>query len=248
MSRFDLRQFSIHQEHTAQRVGTDAVLLGAWPWRQALPEGARLLDVGTGTAIIALMLAQRFPEARIEGWEVEPGALQDALYNVTQSPFASRVTICDCAYEAGLTSSPAPFDLLISNPPYYTEDTLPRDARLGLARHTTEGLSPEVLLRTAHRLLSPEGSLVMITPSESLPHLRRIAVEAGWYLAEQVTVYAVPDRPKRSLQLWRRLATLTAYTPTMSSSLVLQNPPGTPSPDYRRWLEDFLLSPNEPEE
>lgn len=242
MSRFDLKHFTIHQEYTAQRVGTDAVLLGAWPWRQALPSGARLLDVGTGTGILALMLAQRFPEAQIEGWEVEQGALQDARYNVAQSPFASRLIIRDQAYEAGLDEAIPPFDLLISNPPYYTEDTLPRDARLGLARHTLHGLSPELLLRTAHRLLTLAGSLVMITPSESLPALRRIAVEAGWYLAEQVTVYALPDRPKRSLQLWRRLAQLTTYTPTLTSTLVLQDAPDRPSPAYRSWLRDFLPS------
>lgn len=240
MSRFDLLQFSIHQEHTAQRVGTDAVLLGTWPWRQALPQAPCMLDVGTGTGIIALLLAQRFPSATIEGWELEPGAVQDARYNVAQSPYASRVTILEQDYEAGLLKETTPFDLIISNPPYYLEKTLPQDTRLGLARHVLDGLSPESLLRSAHRLLTPQGALAMITPVESLPYLRQIAVEEGWYLAEQVTVYSLPERPKRSLQLWRRLASLAEYTPTHRTELILQDCPDQPSSAYRHWVQDFL--------
>lgn len=241
MVHFDLRLFTICQEHAAQRVGTDAVLLGAWPWRYALPREARLLDVGTGTGIIALMLAQRFPEALVEGWEVEPGALLDAQHNVTLSPYASRVTILARDYEAGLREQTQLFDLIISNPPYYIEKTLPQDARLGLARHVLDGLSPACLLRTAHRLLAPSGALVMITPVESLASLRQIAVEAGWYLAEEVRVYSLPGRPKRSLQLWRRIASLQGYTPTLYTELILQDAPDHPSQDYCDWMREFLL-------
>ena len=239
---FDLKHFSLRQTYTAQRVGTDALLLGAWPWKHSLPDRPRLLDVGTGTGVIALMLAQRFDRAEVEGWELEAGAVKDARYNVEQSPFADRVQIHACDYEAGYKACDKPFDLVISNPPYYIEKTLPQDARLTLARHTEGGLSPELLLRTAHELLAPEGGLAMITPVESLPFLRQVAVEHGWYLAEVVTIYSLPGRPKRSLQLWRRLSSLRSYTLTHTTSLVLQDKPDHPSSDYRAWVKDFLLS------
>ena len=233
---FDLKHFSLRQTYTAQRVGTDALLLGAWPWKHSLPNRPRLLDVGTGTGIIALMLAQRFDRAEVEGWEMEAGAVKDARHNVEQSPFADRVRIHACDYEAGYKACDKSFDLIISNPPYYKENTLPQDARLTLARHTDGGLSPELLLRTAHERLA------MITPVESLPFLRQVAVEHGWYLAEVVTIYSLPGRPKRSLQLWRRLSSLRSYTLTHSTSLVLHDRVEHPSSDYRAWVKDFLLS------
>ena len=90
-SAFLLQRFKITQERVAQRVGTDALLLGAWSFEHPLPQGSRLLDVGTGTGIVALMLAQRFPESTVEAWEVEPNALLDAEENFRTSPFASRL-------------------------------------------------------------------------------------------------------------------------------------------------------------
>ncbi len=139
-SVFLLQRFKITQERVAQRVGTDALLLGAWSFSHPLPKTARLLDVGTGTGIVALMLAQRFPESSVEAWEMEPNALLDAEENFRTSPFASRLKLRAQDYMEVQTSEETPFDLIISNPPYYTEGILPEDHRLSLARHVAEGL------------------------------------------------------------------------------------------------------------
>ena len=138
-------------------------------------------------------------------------------------------------------SSGNPFDLIISNPPYYTEGILPDDARLRLARHVAEGLSPENLLRTAARLLAPRGALAFISPAASLPSLRRIAVESGWRLSELVTIYSKPGEVKRTLTLWCRLTDTAEYTPTHCLDLTLQDATGAPSAEYKAWLRDFLL-------
>ena len=140
-----------------------------------------------------------------------------------------------------LTSEEAPFDLIISNPPYYTEGILPEDHRLSLARHVAEGLSPTILLRTATSLLTPGGALALITPSTSLDQLRREAVEAGWRLSELVTIFSKPNQPVRVLTLWRRLFPSSGYIPTKTSTLTLQDASGLPSASYRNWVEDFLL-------
>lgn len=240
-SAFLLQRFKITQERVAQRVGTDALLLGAWSFSHPLPKTARLLDVGTGTGIVALMLAQRFPESSVEAWEVEPNALLDAEENFRTSPFTSRLKLRAQDYMEALTSEEAPFDLIISNPPYYTEGILPEDHRLSLAHHVSEGLSPTMLLRTATSLLAPAGALALITPSTSLDQLRREAVEAGWRLAELVTVFSKPHQPVRVLTLWRRLSSSSAYIPTKASSLTLQDTDGTPSTAYQTWVNDFLL-------
>ena len=238
---FVLQHFKISQERAAQRVGTDALVLGAWSFEHPLPKGARLLDVGTGTGIVALMLAQRFPEASVEAWEVEANALLDAEVNFRTSPFASRLKLRAQDYMEALASEVAPFDLIISNPPYYTEGILPEDHRLSLARHVTEGLSPTVLLRTAASLLAPQGALALITPSASLEQLRREAVESGWRLAELVTIFSKPHQEVRVLTLWCRLSSSSAYIPTKCSTLMLQDADGTPSTAYRKWVKDFLL-------
>ena len=225
---FYLKQFALHQGNTAQRVGTDALLLGAWPFVHTLPEKAHILDVGAGTGIVSLMMAQRFSDAVVEAWEVEDGALKDAATNSQDYLYAKR-------------EQWHPFDLIISNPPYYTEGILPDDARLRLARHVAEGLSPENLLRTAARLLAPRGALAFISPAASLPSLRRIAVELGWRLSELVTIYSKPGEVKRTLTLWYRLANTAEYTPTHCLDLTLQDATGAPSAEYKAWLRDFLL-------
>lgn len=225
---FYLKQFALHQGNTAQRVGTDALLLGAWPFVHTLPEKAHILDVGAGTGIVSLMMAQRFSDAVVAAWEVEDGALKDAATNFASSPFADRLRIHSQDY-------------LHASPPYYTEGILPDDARLRLARHVAEGLSPENLLRTAARLLAPRGALAFISPAGSLPSLRRIAVESGWRLSELVTIYSKPGEVKRTLTLWCRLTDTAEYTPTYSLDLTLQDATGASSAEYKAWLGDFLL-------
>ena len=238
---FNLKQFAIHQEHTAQRVGTDALLLGAWPFVHRLPEQAHILDVGAGTGIVSLMMAQRFAGARIDAWEVEAGALKDAERNFALSPFALSLHLHSQDYQTAKPEDYPTFDLIISNPPYYTEGILTEDARLTLARHVTDGLSPEVLLRTAAPLLAPCGALAFISPVASLPILRRIAVESGWRLSELVTIYSKPHEPKRTLTLWCRLIATDGYIPTHCTELTLQDESGAPSAAYRLWLQDYLL-------
>ena len=187
------------------------------------------------------MMAQRFSDAVVEAWEVEDGALKDAATNFGASPFADRLRIHSQDYLYAKREQWHPFDLIISNPPYYTEGILPDDARLSLARHVAEGLSPENLLRTAARLLAPRGALAFISPAASLPSLRRIAVESGWRLSELVTIYSKPGEVKRTLTLWYRLANTAEYTPTHCLDLTLQDATGAPSAEYKAWLGDFLL-------
>ena len=238
---FYLKQFALHQGNTAQRVGTDALLLGAWPFVHSLPEKAHILDVGAGTGIVSLMMAQRFSDAMVEAWEVEDGALKDAATNFATSPFDDRLRIHSQDYLYAKQEDWHPFDLIISNPPYYTEGILPDDARLRLARHVAEGLSPESLLRTAAQLLAPRGALAFISPAASLPPLRRIAVESGWRLSELVTIYSKSGEVKRTLTLWCRLTDTAEYTPTYCLDLTLQDATGASSAEYKAWLRDFLL-------
>lgn len=238
---FQLRQFSLRQERSAQRVGTDALLLGACSWKSLVHEPRHILEIGTGTGIIALMLAQRFSSASIEAWEVEPAAAEEARGNFARSPFSEQLTLKlgdFCAEVSQFTDSR--YDLIISNPPYYIEDIQPQDSRLQLARHTGRGLSPQFLLDTAHRLLAPSGHLALITPIEYEPRLRAWGVYGKMALRERIIVCSVPNRPKRLLSLWSPILPAQSYQPTINRLLTLQDEAGDYSAEYFDWLQEYL--------
>ena len=112
MTGFKFKQFEIHQDHCAMKVGTDGVLLGAWA-----PGGKRILDVGSGTGLISLMMAQRFPEAQVLGIDMDGEACEEAAENVAACPFADRVEIECCRLQD--YHSAESFDAIVSNPPFF---------------------------------------------------------------------------------------------------------------------------------
>jgi len=237
---FRLKPFTIRHGEAAQKVGTDALLLGAWPFATLPSSPLRLLDVGTGTGIIALMLAERFPSAHIEAWEVDHAACRDVATNIEASPYASRLTLREVNYldavKTFASSAHTGFDLIVSNPPYFIEDVPSPHEQRQLARHTeADGLSPETLLRHASGLLSPSGSLALITPSALLSSMRRIA------LSELAYIYSSPNRLIRVITLWRKLSLCEPYTPTHTSHFTLLDAEGKPSEAHRSLLSDFLL-------
>lgn len=243
---FRLKPFTIRHGEAAQKVGTDALLLGAWPFATLPSSPLRLLDVGTGTGIIALMLAERFSSANIEAWEVDNAACRDAAANFEASPYANRLTLHEVNYldavKTFASSAHTGFDLIVSNPPYFIEDVPSPHEQRQLARHTeADGLSPETLLRHASELLSPSGSLALITPSSLLPTMRRIATETLLRLSELAYIYSSPNRLIRTITLWRRLSLHEPYTPTHTSHFTLLDVEGTPSEAHRSLLSDFLL-------
>ena len=158
MAGFKFKQFSVEQDDVAMKVGTDGVLLGAW----AECEGARrILDVGTGTGVIALQMAQRSPTAQVQAVEIDETAAKRARANFDKSPWAERLEVAQTAVQE---FSPAEkFDLIISNPPYFVDSLLPPDAKRSTARHTHD-LTFEELDRAVVRLLAENGKFALILP------------------------------------------------------------------------------------
>lgn len=158
MSGFKFKQFAVEQEDVAMKVGTDGVLLGAW----ADCEGAeRILDIGTGTGVIALQMAQRNPEAQICAVEIDETAAHRARANFDLSPWAERLTVEQTAVQEFAPAEE--FDLIVSNPPYFVDSLLPPDAKRSTARHTHD-LTFEELDSAAARLLSESGKFALILP------------------------------------------------------------------------------------
>ena len=158
MGGFRFKQFAVEQEDVAMKVGTDGVLLGAW----ADCEGAkRILDIGTGTGVIALQMAQRNPEAQIRAVEIDEAAAKRARANFDLSPWAERLTVEQTAVQEFEPTEK--FDLIVSNPPYFIDSLLPPDAKRSTARHTHD-LTFEELDSAVARLLSESGKFALILP------------------------------------------------------------------------------------
>ena len=153
------------------KVGTDGVLLGAWA-----AGGTRILDVGTGTGLVALMMAQRFPEARVTAIDVDEGAVEQACENVAASPFADRVEVVwsDVQSFVGQT-----FDAIVCNPPYFANSLKCPDSRRTLARHS-DSLTAADLAAAADRLLSSDGMLSVVLPTDVMAAFEAAVADKGF--------------------------------------------------------------------
>ncbi|MFD1006893.1 tRNA1(Val) (adenine(37)-N6)-methyltransferase [Oceanisphaera ostreae] len=183
---FTFKRFHINHDRCAMKVGTDAILLGAW----ANVGGAwRILDIGTGSGLIALMLAQRLaqrtePAVNIIGLELDEAAALQAAANVQASPWAKQVEIVQGALQQ---YSAIPFDVIVSNPPYFAHGQDFADAARGKARHTGS-LSLAELFCHSRRLLSEAGSLMLVLPTQALEEALAQAAVHGFYTAEKLAV------------------------------------------------------------
>ena len=184
---FNFRQFTIRQNACAMKVGTDGTLLGAWA-----NGGRSILDVGTGTGLIALMMAQRFPDAHVVGIDIDDAAVTQASDNVRMSPFSDRVDIVlsDVATFHGC------FDAIVCNPPFFENSLISPDAQRTVARHT-DSLPYGVLMAAAGRMLSDEGELSVIIPFDCKSRLESEAFLQGFFKHRECGVRTKPAKEVR---------------------------------------------------
>ena len=231
---FRFKQFTIHQSDSAMKVGTDGVLLGAWHAIDGHP--LRILDVGTGTGLIALMLAQRFNDAQVTGVEIDDIAAAEAQRTVAASPFAGRIDIINAAFQ-DFQQQAQTFDLIVSNPPYFCNALENPDTARATARHTSS-LSFRNLLDGAMQLLDNNGRLAVILPTESLKAFLSEASIIGLYLFRHTAVKTVERKePKRHMLL---LSKQYIGAP-IEETVCLQNSDGTRSEWYQQQTQDFYL-------
>ncbi len=226
---FTFKQFTINQDQCAMKVGTDGVLLGAWA-----EGGKRILDIGTGTGLITLMMAQRFPHAHVDGVEIDPVATKQAQSNTLCSPFSDRIAVtCQAIqqYEA------EPYDVIVSNPPFFNRSLLtPEEARTQ-ARHTTT-LSYRDLFHHAWRLAKPTARMYIIIPTMLVNDFSAEAGFVGWNIHTQIDIRTTHKKaPKRSLLCFGKMV---AASPTHETQTMMQD--GKPTEWYRLLTEAFYLN------
>ncbi len=232
---FRFKQFTVWHDKCAMKVGTDAVLLGAWA---NVSESKRILDVGTGTGIIALMLAQR-GTGHINAIDIDADACAQAKENVMASPFAERINIIHAAYGeySASASGRKVYDLIVSNPPYFVNSLKCPDSKRATARHT-DSLPLSELINNSRPLLSPHGHIALILPHEQLEEVKSLAQKNTLFVSRQTDVI-----PVRGAQPKRLLIELSCVETKkiVHDTLILEEPGRQHTAEYVTLTKDFYL-------
>lgn len=238
---FKFKQFTIHQDRTAMKVGTDGVLLGAWAPITSM--ATKVLDIGTGTGLIALMLAQRllksnaYSNFEIDAIDIDQLSIEQATENIKNSPFASRIKT---HFKSLQEYSPSEkYDAIVCNPPYFVASLKCPDTSRTQARHT-DSLSFDELLQHSSRLIKEDGSLSVILPINEGNTLINLAPQYGFRLKEKVEVHPTPtSEPKRLLI--HLIKSNNQSIENIKSSLTIEISRHQYTPEYIALTREFYL-------
>ncbi len=231
-SYFQFKQFRVEQGRAAMKVCTDACVLGAYAGADGVP---RILDVGTGTGLLALMAAQRNAEAQIDAVEVDDEAYGQAVDNVRASPWADRIRVVQSRiqnYDPGYL-----YDLVISNPPFYENHLKRPGAAQNVALHG-EALSLPELAAAVHRLLLPTGRLVVLLPPYQAGRLAELLFPLGLFPVDHLHLHDRPGAPP--------IRRITTYATTLAAlcretDLFIRDEKGTYTDEFVRLLKPYYL-------
>lgn len=231
MEKFSFQQFEIHQDKCGMKVGTDGVVLGAWAGG-----GRHILDVGTGTGLIALMMAQRFHDAEITAIDIDTDACLQASQNVAASPFCDRIKVVESSLQSYMKND-VHFDCIVSNPPFFIDSLKNPDAKRSTARHT-DTLSFSDLFHYVAMSLTDDGIFSVVILAEVIERFVSESYISGLRLARQVALKTVERKPIKRY--------LLSFTKQWVKNIEMQNvnllnPDGTRSSWYRDLTDSFYL-------
>ncbi len=232
---FRFKNFNVRQASSAMKVGTDGVVLGAW----AKCAGKRsVLDVGTGTGLISLMIAQRNTQAIIDAVEIDSSAAAEAEYNFQHSPYESRLTCYNADFQSFAQTITQRYDLIVSNPPYFDGSYTSDDAQRTAARHT-DLLSFDDLIEGVLKLLEPEsGQFAAIFPHSQAAIFIAKAAAFGLYCSEILEIYGKVGRPKKRMAA---LFSLQREADVRTDSLYVLDAGGKHTENFRKLTNDFYI-------
>ena len=235
---FRFKQFEVSNCKSAMKVGTDGVLLGAWAFDDVKPEDvASVLDVGCGTGLLSLMMAQRFDKARVSAIDIDQAAADEALYNFSSSNWSDRLYVECCGLEE--FSSDGVFDAIICNPPFFTSGELSPDKERSVARHETS-LTLELLLGRCSSLLSERGRMAIVTAAENCERINFIAALNHLAVIRLCHVYTKETKPSRRI-LCELCRAGERAVPMRSEQFVIHDRGGVFSKEYIRLVSPFYI-------
>ena len=231
---FQFKQFRIIQEQSAMKVGMDGVLLGAW----IDPSGAkRILDIGTGTGLIALMMAQKNQHALIDAIEIDQDAFQEAGMNFGQSDWKERIRIECCDFIEFADRTNLKYDLIVCNPPFFANGLKAPVQNRALARHS-DSLPLDVLLSGATSLLRDNGRIALVLPVESLKEIEQLSVSNQLFVSRLCRIKPNPQKP-----IFRILVELTNTVCEINNECLMIEfeKHHDYTPEYMQLTKDFYL-------
>ena len=234
---FTFRQFFVAHDKCGMKVSTDGIILGAGA---PLPVDGRALDIGSGSGLISLMLAQRLHaqgrSPAIDAIELEAAAVEQSRENIAESPWPGSITVHHADILHWCVGEQVRYSVIVSNPPFYTPGPECRDTARQTARYT-HTLTHEALLLRAKQLITADGLFCVILPAEAGPGFMHLAETSGWHLRQQLKVTEYEQKaPHRFL-----LTFSPSAAETVQQTLVIRAPSGNYSDDYQAMTGEFYL-------
>ena len=228
---FHFRQFTVEDEQSTLRVGTDAMLLGSW----ANPgTGQKILDIGTGCGVLALMMAQK-SGASIEAIDIDQPSVLEAQNNFSNSPWPIRLSAIHDSIQSFSCTTASVYGCIITNPPFYSNSLKSPSARINQTRHD-ETLSLVELVRVVSFLLTPDGSFSIILPCQEAGRFELTCSEHNLYPSRRLVVFPKPSNPpKRTLLEFTR----NNLAHPENSELVIRAASGAYASEYIALTECF---------
>ncbi|PJJ84993.1 tRNA1(Val) (adenine(37)-N6)-methyltransferase [Mucilaginibacter auburnensis] len=230
---FQFKQFSVDQTNCAMKINTDGVLLGALTQIKA-PQS--ILDIGTGTGVIALMFAQRFADAQIDAVEIDQSAADTASQNFSRSKFSDRLKVFALGFEQFFKAYPDnKYDLIISNPPFYINSLHSPEEKKQLAKHADENFFKEILSDVANHLTA-NGSCWLVLPPATAQLVRNLVNEYELYINDVITISSFKGKDPH-----REIISLSNVVDVFTKQeFVIYDSQGVHSEQYKNALIDFF--------
>jgi tRNA1Val (adenine37-N6)-methyltransferase len=230
---FKFKQFTVKQSQTAMKVGIDSVLLGSWA--SVNGEEMNVLDIGAGSGLLALMMAQKLPAAKIVACEIDEIACQQASENISSSAWSERITLVNADIRTFM-HNPKSFDLIICNPPYFEKSLKSHDVKRNFARHN-DSLPLTNLIDCVYRLLHNDGRFVLIVPENQAATVIELAEAKKLFPAKRLNVQFTATKPTS------RVIFELSYIlqPPEESSLIIRTG-NSYSDDYKAITKNFYSS------
>lgn len=234
MSVFHFKQFSLHHDKSSMKIGTDAVLLGAWA---RVANTQNILDIGCGCGVISLMLAQRC-QAHITGIDIDKDSIMEAEYNRKQSPWAERISFQQIGLQSFVEEDKLLiYDCIVSNPPYFEQSLQSPYPRRNIGKHNVE-LNLDELIVCVNKLLHPEGKFFCILPANTAKKTENLCQEKGLYLSKICHIQAFPHKPPNRTLFCFKKGEITYTTEYMT----IRNIHREYSDAYRQLTKDYFIN------
>ncbi len=233
-SVFRFKQFTIEQDRCAMKVGTDSIMLGSWV---EVEVAKQVLDIGSGTGVVSLIVAQRAPVAQVTGVEIDIEAVLQSRENVESSPWKDRINIQEMSIQDYAKKNALQFDLIISNPPFFSGGTFSNNEQKVSVRHTVK-LPHSDLLKSTRTLLHPQGKFCVVLPYIEGLRFIEIALSGGFYCTRMTEVRPKINKPVERLLLCFELMEKPVEKAVL---VIMEEDSGGYTPAFRELTKEFYL-------